>query len=160
MNLLTKKIMDSTDMVEFQMANIIVNTFFYGMLQGYAFINCSDESLITYETYDLLYPIFSKYILSFCKADWEDFNALLDKCIHTYSFADTNQILREIDMGEVAKATKQNISLMEKLEKNKEMVKDLKDLMDMTNPHTKRVIDELQKLAVEESNNKLGDLND
>ena len=66
MNLMTTYEYSGYNSQEIRVADMYKNLFFHVLLGGYAFVDCSNTKLLTYENYDLLYPVFAPYILNFC----------------------------------------------------------------------------------------------
>jgi len=149
--IINKHIMD-VGMAEFAVADIHKDMFFYGLLQMYGMVDCSDESLVTYENYDLLYPLFYPFITSYCKDDYEEYKELFKDSISMSNIRSLLTALEEIDGQAIEKTIAANANMLNTFKSNEELINKLNDIMVMNDPNTKAVVDELKKMAVEDIN--------
>ena len=56
---------------EVKIVEMYKEMFFSVLLGKYGMIDVSDRTLYTYSNYDLLYPIIGKFLLAYCKDDYE-----------------------------------------------------------------------------------------
>ena len=137
----------NSEISEVKVADLYKNLFFYGMLATYAGIDCSDEELITYENYDKLFPLFYPFLISYCREDY----SILKEFVHDTIEANTTQGFVEAMAGvspEVLEnATKENRKLLEELESNKDLIRDLKEIAVFNNPATELLMNEIREQA-------------
>ena len=127
--------------------------FFDVLLGQYAMIDVSDENLRTYQTYDLLYPVFAEYILQFCERDYKKFEDMVDRTLDIYRMKELSNLLDNIDYDELEKAINSNKSLLDELEKKKETVEKLRELyLKVNNDKTKDISANLQQMAIDKAN--------
>lgn len=138
----------STEIQEIKIAELYRNTFFYGMLSGYAFIDCKDESLITYENYDKLYPIFAPFILNYCGADYENLKEFIHDSIDMYGLNSCIGLMEGISTESLREATESNRKLIESLKDNEQLIHELSDIGNMNDPLTHKVVEELKNIAI------------
>lgn len=138
---------------EIKTVELYRNIFFYLMLGGYAGVDCSDRELITYFNYDLLYPIFAPFILSYCKEDYDLTMEMLKESINLYNIQNMVEGLDGINENALMEATKANKELMRELGQNKELIHELKEIASFNDPMTQKVIDEVKKVALDNMKN-------
>lgn len=136
---------------ETKLAELYRAMFFKGLLQGYALVDCTDENLITYENYDKLFPIFSPYLLSYCKDDYSIVCDLVKESISLYRADEFVDAASTISEDALRDATESNKKLIHDLQANEKVIENLKIIMESNDPATKGVVDELRKLANENS---------
>lgn len=141
--------MNKEDSNEILSINLEMFMFFNVLLNKYSMIDISDDNLISYETYDLLYPIFSQYILQFCE---KDYNKVKDMINNTYQFSNMKEfidLVENINYKKIEESIKENKKFYEDLEKNKELISDLKEIANFNNPFMKEQIKFIKKVAKE-----------
>ena len=131
---------------EIRIGDLYKNLFFYVLLGGYMFIDCSDLELITYENYDLLYPMFAQFILSFCERDFNVLKDMLKDSLNLLSLENVADAVDSIDIEAMEEATKSNENFIRHLEQNKELVEKLNNIVVMNDPLTNAVVEELRKI--------------
>ena len=149
--ILTEHLYSTSNTQEVRLAELYKNLFFYGLLQGYALIDCRDIELTTYANYDLLYPIFGRFIKSYCEDDWKFFMEYIRDSINTYGVINITDTLGMIDTGAMKEATISNRQLITALQDNKELINELSSIAQIYDPNTKNLIAELQRIGVEQS---------
>ena len=154
MSILNQHIYSTVETQEIKMVEMYRNIFFYLMLSGYAGIDCTDREDITYYNYDLLYPIYAPFILSYCKEDYELTMNMLKDSINLYGIQGIVDGFAGINEETLKEATKANQDLMKELGANKELIHELKEIAEFNDPTTKKVVDGIRKIAVENSNKK------
>ena len=147
--------MEPTESQEVMVLKLEKDLFFEVLLGGYGMIDVNDEELKTYTNYDLLYPIFAPYILQFCETDYNHLVHMIDKSLDIYHMRELTDVLNSVDYKEIERATEENKKFLETLEKDRELVKNLKQILAVTNPATKALTDAISKQAIEDVNNKL-----
>lgn len=155
MAILNQHIYSNVETQEIRMVEMYKNIFFYLMLSGYANIDCSDRELITYSNYDLLYPIYAPFILSYCKDDYELTINMLKDSINFYNIQDISEGLNGINETALQEATKANKDLMRELGENKDLIHELKELTVLNDPITHKVVDEIKKISLDKSNENI-----
>lgn len=134
---------------EIRVADMYKNLFFYIILGGYGFIDCSNTRLLTYENYDLLYPVFAPYILNFCSHDFEVFKDMLRDTINMYGIYNFVKAAESIDLDAMKEATAANDRFITQLSKNKELIEKINNIAVMNDPLTAAVVEELKKINIE-----------
>lgn len=152
MSILSQHIYSTTEIQEIKVAELYRNMFFYGLLGGYAFIDCSNRNLITYENYDKLYPIFAPFILSYCKEDYKIFKEFIHDSIDMYGLNSYVELMENISPESLNEATESNRELIKSLKENENLIHELNNIGNMNDPLTQRVVKELRNIAVEKTN--------
>ena len=134
---------------EIRVADMYKNLFFHILLSGYAFVDCSNIKLLTYENYDLLYPIFAPYILNFCSHDFENFKDMMKDTINMYGINNFVEAAESIDIDAMKEATKSNSRFMAQLAQNKDLIEKINNIAIMNDPLTAAVVEELKKINID-----------
>lgn len=150
----TRYVYSDADLHEVRTAELYRDLFFYGLLAPYGNINCDDISLITFANYDKLFPIFYPFLISYCESDYKVLKEFLHDALDAYATRDFVEAVNGISTQSLEEATKENRKMIKELEANKELIEDLREIAAMNNPVTKKVVDELRRMAVEKSNEK------
>ena len=125
--------------------------FFYLYLQGYLGIPDITPDKITYENWDLLEPIFGSWIEGVAKRDINMFKEMLRTAIDFYGINSVTEMMNGIDYDSIEKNVKSNKELIEKLEGNKELVSDLKDIATLENPAVQKLAEVIREKAIREA---------
>ena len=155
MTIVSEHIYSIVETQEVKTVEMYKNIFFYIMLSGYAGIDCTNRELITYSNYDLLYPIFAPFILSYCKDDYELIISMLKDSINFYNIKDMNDGIKGINESYLKEVTESNSKLIDDLNNNKDLIHELNQIAAYSDPITKDVINRLQKVALEDANAKI-----
>lgn len=126
--------------------------FFDVLLGQYAMIDINDNHLCSYTSYDLLYPLFSEFILGFCKKDYEEFVEMLKDSINFNNLANFGEIFESLDYQELQKIADKNRATIEVLKKSKEIIADLKEIYGNTSPENKKLTNALEKAVMDKIN--------
>lgn len=140
---------------ELATVNLERDLFFKVLLGEYAMVDVSDENLWTYYNYDLLYPIFMPYILQYCYMDYEKLVKMIDKSLDIYHIHELSDMLSSVDYQELEKNAEENRNLIEALEKNKDLVANLKELLKANNPMADMIVSGVQKEAIDSINEQM-----
>ena len=140
---------------ELATVNLERDLFFKVLLGEYAMVDVSDENLWTYYNYDLLYPIFMPYILQYCYMDYEKLVKMIDKSLDIYHMHELSDMLSSVDYQELEKNAEENRNLIEALEKNKDLVANLKELLKANNPMADMIVSGVQKEAIDSINEQM-----
>ena len=146
---------ESDDMAETTVIAKEKNLFFDVLLTAYCGINCENQDLKTYATYDLLYPILSKYILQFCGDDYKKLVEMLDSSLNIYHMKELTELMESVDYEEIKKATKANEELLKKFYEEKEALEKLKEILLATDDNARKVVDYAKNEAIVEAGKKL-----
>ena len=146
---------ESDDMAETAVIAKEKNLFFDVLLTAYCGINCENQDLKTYATYDLLYPILSKYILQFCGDDYNKLVEMLDSSLNIYHMKELTELMESVDYEEIKKATKANEEMLKKLYEEKEALEKLKELFVATDDNARKVVDYAKNEAIVEAGKKM-----
>lgn len=150
MSIIGQHMYSTVETQEIKTVELYRNIFFYLILGGYAGIDCSNRELITYLNYDLLYPIFAPFVLSYCKDDYDLTMEMLKESINLYNIQNMAEGLDGINENALKEATKANEDLIKELNQNKDLIHELKEIASFNDPMTKKVIDEVKKIALDD----------
>ena len=134
---------------EVKIVEMYKEMFFSVLLGKYGMINVSDRTLYTYSNYDLLYPIIGKFLLAYCKDDYEMIEKMIKDSMNYYGLTSITDAVGAIDMEELKKNTDSNEKFIKGLEQNKDLIHDLKEIMVFNDGTTKRFVDTVRKSALE-----------
>lgn len=148
MSILSQHIYSTTEVQEIKVAELYRNMFFYGLLGGYAFIDCSDRNLITYENYDKIYPIFAPFILSYCEEDYKIFKEFVHDSIDMYGLNSYVGLMEDISPESLREATESNHELIKSLKDNEGLIHELNNIGNMNDPLTQKVVEELRNISI------------
>lgn len=149
---------EDVEMHEIRVINMERELFFDVLLGGYALIDVNDPDLRTYQSYDLLYPLFANFILQYCKDDYNKITNMIEDSLNIYAMQDLDSLFNNVDYKALKESAKQHEELLKKLEQDKEMVANLRRIMDATDPNTKKVLDNISEIANEEAKQSLSEL--
>lgn len=149
MSIIGQHMYSTVETQEIKTVELYRNIFFYLILGGYAGIDCSNRELITYSNYDLLYPIYAPFVLSYCKDDYDLTMEMLRESINLYNIQNMAEGLEGINENALKEATKANKELMRELGENKDLIHELKEIASFNDPMTQRVVDGVKKIAVD-----------
>lgn len=159
MQILIKHNVSAVESVEIKMAELYKDIFFTVVLGSYGLIkidafDVESNSLMTYENYDKLFPIFNQYILTYCKDDYKVFISMLKDCINFNGIMDIVDALGNIDSDKIAENVQINKELIENLGENKELIKDMKDIILATDGNVTKIAQGIKQVALNETNSK------
>ena len=103
------------------------------------------ENICTLKNLDLLSPILEYYIYQHCSYDYDKLIKMIDNCFNYDNLTNLVELLDNFDKDSLEKATKSNNNLISKLEENKELIKDLKDLSTFEDPGVVEVVKNFKK---------------
>lgn len=129
-----------------------MNKFWY-IVMKYTDIELEDE-YITEENYDLLFPLVYNSVKQIAGIDFDYTMDLLETIKNDFEKNEIISVfskLSETDFSELAKADKE---LLNDLNNNKDLVNDLVQLFNHTNPHIKKINQELEKKIMNEIKEK------
>lgn len=137
---------------EVRVVSMQKDLFFNVLLAGYALIDTSNEELKTYDSYDLLYPLFAPYILQYCEHDYKQLVEMIEKSLNIYNMKELDSLFASVNYQALKDAQAENVKLMESLEKNKEVLAELRKVYELTHPNLKGTYDAIEKVALKEMN--------
>lgn len=150
---------EDVEMHEIRVINMERELFFDVLLGGYALIDVNDPDLRTYQSYDLLYPLFANFILQYCKDDYSKIVKMIEDSLNIYAIQDLDSLFNNIDYKALKETAKQHEELLKSFEKNKKLVADLRKIYEAENPDGVKVLDAvsetIQREANEEAKQKL-----
>ena len=150
MTLIYKLDNDPLETHEVRIANIYKTLFFDVLLGLYATVDVSNEELKTYAAYDLLYPIFSPFLLQYCTYDYTEFKKMFEDSLNLSHLKELSELMSNIDYQKLAKNSKEIEILLEGLKKDKKTIQNLADIINTTNPEIKKTLDTVQKELADE----------
>lgn len=136
-------------------AEMYKNIFYTVILGAYGQIELGEKDIQTYDNYDLLFPLFEPFIMQYVKKDFEVFKNMLNDSMGLYSLTNISNTMDSINMDELKKVARENRELIRNIESNEKLISDLRDIMSMNDPTTKKVVDELKAMSIEDINEKL-----
>ena len=155
---------EDVEMHEIRVINMERELFFAVLLGGYALVDVNDPDLRTYQSYDLLYPLFSNYILQYCKEDYNKITKMIEDSLNVYAMQDLDSLFNNVDYRSLRETARQHEELLKKFEKNKKLVADLRKIYEAEKPDSVVVLDavskSIQQEANEEAKQKLGSFTD
>ena len=150
---------EEVEMHEIRVINMERELFFDVLLGGYALIDVNDPDLRTYQSYDLLYPLFANFILQYCKDDYSKIVKMIEDSLNIYAMQDLDSLFNNVDYKALKETAKQHDELLKSFEKNKKLVADLRKIYELENPDGVKVLDAvsetIQREANEEAKQKL-----
>ena len=150
---------EDVEMHEIRVINMERELFFDVLLGGYALIGVNDPDLRTYQSYDLLYPLFANFILQYCKDDYNKIVKMIEDSLNIYAMQDLDSLFNNVDYKALKETAKQHEELLKSFEKNKKLVADLRKIYEAENPNGVKVLDAvsetIQREANEEAKQKL-----
>ena len=150
---------EDVEMHEIRVINMERELFFDVLLGGYALIDVNDPDLRTYQSYDLLYPLFANFILQYCKDDYNKIIKMIEDSLNIYAMQDLDSLFNNVDYKALKETAKQHEELLKSFEKNKKLVADLRKIYEAENPNGVKVLDAvsetIQREANEEAKQKL-----
>lgn len=133
---------------EINICELYKNLFFILYLGGYLGIKNISKDIITYNNYDKLEPIFGIWIESFAKHDIDLFKDMLRDTITFYNAINLNKAMDSVNIEQLDKVKDENEKLMAKFEENKQLVADIKELMEFNNPSAKKLMEDIKASAL------------
>ena len=150
---------EDVEMHEIRVINMERELFFDVLLGGYALIDVNDPDLRTYQSYDLLYPLFANFILQYCKDDYNKITKMIEDSLNIYAMQDLDSLFNNVDYKALKETAKQHEELLKSFEKNKKLVADLRKIYEAENQDVVKVLDvvseTIQREANEEAKQKL-----
>ena len=140
---------NTAETYEVKIVEMYKEMFFSVLLGKYGMIDVSDRSLYTYSNYDLLYPIIGKFLLAYCKDDYEMIEKMIKDSMNYYGLTSITDAVGAIDMEELKKNTDSNEKFIKGLEQNKDLIHDLKEIMVFNDSTTKKFVDTVRKGTLE-----------
>lgn len=150
---------EDVEMHEIRVINMERELFFDVLLGGYALIDVNDPDLRTYQSYDLLYPLFANFVLQYCKDDYNKIVKMIEDSLNIYAMQDLDSLFNNVDYKALKESAKQHEELLKSFEKNKKLVADLRKIYETENPDGVKVLnavsETIQREANEEAKQKL-----
>ena len=140
---------NTAETYEVKIVEMYKEMFFSVLLGKYGMIDVSDRTLYTYSNYDLLYPIIGKFLLAYCKDDYEMIEKMIKDSMNYYGLTSITDAVGAIDMEELKKNTDSNEKIIKGLEQNKDLIHDLKEIMVFNDSTTKKFVDTVRKGTLE-----------
>lgn len=140
---------NTAETYEVKIVEMYKEMFFSVLLGKYGMIDVSDRTLYTYSNYDLLYPIIGKFLLAYCKDDYEMIEKMIKDSMNYYGLTSITDAVGAIDMEELKKNTDSNEKFIKGLEQNKDLIHDLKEIMVFNDSTTKKFVDTVRKGTLE-----------
>ena len=141
---------EDTNINEVRIAKREKDLFFEVLLGAYALVDVTELSLKTYESYDLLYPIFGEYILQYCRKDYEQIVGMIKDSLNIYHMQELSELFDTIDYKKLQEASEQHEKLLQQLEDSKELVANLREMYGLANPALKQTYESIEKVALKD----------
>ena len=139
---------------ELNILEIQKKLFFEVLLKEYSSNDISDDTLVNYSSYDLLYPLFYPYIIQYCGADYNSIVKMIDDSLNLYNLQELVELLNSADYSKIEEQAQTMRKLINTLNADKGLISDIKDIVVTTgqtsNNFNKVVTDVVLK---EEGNN-------
>lgn len=143
---------EDVEMHEIRVINMERELFFDVLLGGYALIDVADPDMRTYQSYDLLYPLFANFILQYCKDDYNKIVKMIEDSLNIYAMQDLDSLFNNVDYKALKETAKQHEELLKSFEKNKKLVADLRKIYEAENPNGVKVLDAVSETIQREVN--------
>ena len=114
---------------ELNILEIQKKLFFEVLLKEYASIDISDDTLVNYSSYDLLYPLFYPYIIQYCGADYNVIVKMIDDSLNLYNLQELVELLNSADYSKIEEQAKTMRKLINTLNADKGLISDIKDIV-------------------------------
>lgn len=141
---------EDTNVNEVRIAKREKDLFFEVLLGAYALVDVTELNLKTYESYDLLYPIFGEYILQYCRKDYEQIVGMIKDSLNIYHMQELSELFDTIDYKKLQEASEQHEKLFQQLEDSKELVANLREMYGLANPAIKQTYESIEKVALKD----------
>lgn len=141
----------SDDLTE-RFISLEMNKFWY-MLISYTNIELNDE-LITEDNYNILFAVCYQWIYENVKTDYDVCLSLFDTILNVLKVEDLSMIFEELANTNFGDMIKSNNELVTSLTNNKEMVKNLANIMIYSNQDLSDVKNHISKNIIEEINSQ------
>lgn len=143
---------EDVEMHEIRVINMERELFFDVLLGGYALIDVNDSDLRTYQSYDLLYPLFANFIQQYCKDDYNKIVKMIEDSLNIYAMQDLDSLFNNVDYKALKETAKQHEELLKSFEKNKKLVADLRKIYEAENSNGVKVLDAVSETIQREAN--------
>lgn len=114
---------------ELNILEIQKKLFFELLLKEYASIDISDDTLVNYSSYDLLYPLFYPYIIQYCGADYNVIVKMIDDSLNLYNLQELVELLNSADYSKIEEQAQTMRKLINTLNADKGLISDIKDIV-------------------------------
>ena len=114
---------------ELNILEIQKKLFFEVLLKEYASIDISDDTLVNYSSYDLLYPLFYPYIIQYCGADYNSIVKMIDDSLNLYNLQELVELLNSADYSKIEEQAQTMRKLINTLNADKGLISDIKDIV-------------------------------
>lgn len=114
---------------ELNILEIQKKLFFEVLLKEYASIDISDDTLVNYSSYDLLYPLFYPYIIQYCGADYNVIVKMIDDSLNLYNLQELVELLNSADYSKIEEQAQTMRKLINTLNADKGLISDIKDIV-------------------------------
>lgn len=139
---------------EIKIAELYQNCFFYILLNQYAGVEIDDPELINFDNYDLLYPVFADEILGYCNKDYKMCMEYLHEVVNFYNIKDFMSLMEAINPVQLKEAAVANANVFNEIERNQELIKELKQIVAGTNPSIMATFDAVQNVEALKAKNQ------
>lgn len=153
MTILTQSNYSKDEDISTKIAEMIMNKFFYCLLGAYTNIEIEEE-YVTLINYDLIAPLFKKFILQFCQDDYKELEDMVRDIIQVGNLEQLISIFSNIDSNTLQKANedlKQNIT---SLKENEKLIDNIRDIASFNDPIMNKLLDQMKDKAIKEVNVK------
>lgn len=141
----------SEDLTE-RFISLEMNKFWY-MLISYTNIEL-DDTLITEDNYNILFAVCYQWIYESVKTDYDVCLSLFDTILNVLKVEDLSMVFEELANTNFGDMIKSNNELVTSLTNNKEMVKNLADIMIYSNQDLSDIKNNISKQIIQEINSQ------
>lgn len=143
----------SDDLLE-RFVSLEMNKFWYITLVYCGIDAEKEKEYCTEENYDLIRPLIFDAIMSISGNDYLETMKLLDSIISYVYAMDNQDMYKSLMETDFATLIESDRKLIEDLQKNESIIKDLADITRSTNPQLSNINSMIEKQVVNEINNK------
>ena len=133
-----------------RISELTMNKFFYCLIGAYTNIEIDDE-YVTLNNYDLIAPLFKKFILQFCSDDYMDLESMIRDTIQVGNLEQLLDMFSNVDSRKLKEASQDFKNTITDLEKNKNIIENIKDIASFNDPIMNKVIEQMKEKAVSEA---------
>lgn len=130
------------------------NKKFWNVLLAYTNIDVSNKELCNFDNYDLCFPIMADWILGYCEKDYNRLIQMVNDNINLMNVIKLSEAMESIDNTQITENTNKINELLTSIQDNKDLANDLATIVKFNDPKTTRIIDTIEKEALNIMNEK------
>ena len=152
--IMTNQLQTGVTSPEILITELYKEIFYKIVLAGYGNIDLGKEDYQTYDNYDLLYPVFNEYILSFCEKDFNVFMNMIRDSMGLYGITNVTDTMERVDVDKIKEVTESNNALLKALREDKDIIDKISDIASFNDPTTKKVVESIKNIGLQQGKKK------